>query len=180
MESKISYQEILDRFKYEDESDIKERIASTTKTNYRENRDIINEIILWKMNRMPHFGDELVDMIYSLADIDAPEKTIKSEKTKQVLVKLLQTRGMKLPMVSTVLHFYFPQVFPIIDQRAYRELYGIEYPQYVKLDVMVDIYMKYIEDTWKYQREKCPEIPYEKIDKILYQLDKEKGNKVIY
>lgn len=88
---------------------------------------------------------------------------------------------MKLPMASTVLHFYFPHVYPIIDQRAYRELYGVEYPQYInKLDAMVDIYVKYIEDTNKYQKENCPEIPFEKIDKILYQLDKEKGYKVIY
>lgn len=176
----MNYQEILDRFKYEDESDIKQRIISTTNTNYRENRDIINEIILWKMNRMPHFEDELIDMIYSLGDIDTPENAVKSEKTKQVLKKLLQTKGMKLPMASTVLHFYFPHVYPIIDQRAYRELYAKEYPQYIKQDVMIDMYMKYIEDTWKYQRDICPEIPYEKIDKILYQLDKEKGNKVVY
>jgi len=176
----MNYQEILDRFKYEDESDIMERIASATNTNYRENRDIINEIILWKMNRMPHFDNELIDMIYSLEDISTPENAVKSEKTKRVVRKLLQTKGMKLPMASTVLHFYFPRVFPIIDQRAYRELYGDEYPQYIKLDAMVDMYMKYIEDTWRYQREKCPEIPYEKIDKILYQLDKEKGNKVVY
>jgi len=177
----MNYQEILNRFKYEDESEIMERIASTENANYRENRDIINEIILWKMNRIPHFDNQLIDMIYTLGDINAPENAVKSEKTKQVVRKLLQTKGMKLPMASTVLHFYFPQVFPIIDQRAYRELYGDEYPQNMnKLDVMVDMYMKYIEDTWEYQREKCPEIPYEKIDKILYQLDKEKGNKVIF
>lgn len=180
MGNEVNYQEILERFKYEDESDIKERIASTTNTNYRENRDIINAIILWKMNRMPHFDDELIDIIYSLDDIDTPERAVKSAKVKKVLRKLLQTKGMKLPMASTVLHFYFPHVYPIIDQRAYRELYANEYPQYVKLDVMVDMYMKYIEDTWKYQKENCPEIPYEKIDKILYQIDKEKGNKVVY
>ena len=40
----MNYQEILNRFKYEDESEIMERIASAENANYRENRDIINEI----------------------------------------------------------------------------------------------------------------------------------------
>ena len=40
--------------------------------------------------------------------------------------------------------------------------------------------LKYIKDCWEYQQEKCPEIAFSKIDKVLYQLDKEKGNKVIY
>ncbi len=176
----MNYQEILDRFKYEDETEIKKRIVSTTNSNYRENRDIINQIILWKMNRMPHFDDEVIDLIYSLSDIDSPKSAVENVKTYVVVKKLLETKGMKLPMASTVLHFYFPHIYPIIDQRAYRELYGVEYPQSTKIDAMVDIYVKYIEDTYKYQIENCPEISYEKIDKILYQLDKEKGNKVVY
>lgn len=84
-------------------------------------------------------------------------------------------------MASTVLHFYFPDVYPIIDQRAYRELYGEEYPKYItKVEILVKIYMKYIADCHQYQQERCPEISFAKIDKVLYQLDKEKGFKVKY
>ena len=32
-------------------------------------------------------------------------------------------------MASTILHFYNPDTFPIIDQRAYRELRSEEMPQ---------------------------------------------------
>lgn len=130
---------------------------------------------------MPQVDDEVIDMIYSLANIDTPQNALKDERTKIVVKRLLRSKGMKLPMASTVLHFYYPQVFPIIDQRAYRELYGTEYPQNInKKDVMVDVYLSYIADACRYQKENCPEIPFEKIDKVLYQIDKEKGYKVKY
>lgn len=177
----MNYQEILSRFTYEDETDIMERIVLVDSENYRENKDIINQIILWKMNRTPQVDDELIDMIYSLGDIKTPEMAVKSEKTKRTLEKLLKTKGMKLPMASTVMHFYFPDIYPIMDQRAYRELYKEEYPRYIgKIETMVEVYVKYIEDTYRYQQEKCSEIPFSKIDKVLYQLDKEKGYKVVY
>ena len=38
----------------------------------------------------------------------------------------------------------------------------------------------YIKDCWEYQQEKGPGIALSQIDKVLYRLDKEKGNKVIY
>ena len=177
----MNYEEILSRFTYEDEAGIMERIALADNANYRENKDIINQIILWKMNRTPEIDNELIDMIYGLNDMKTPVMAVESEKVKRTVEKLLRTKGMKLPMASTVLHFYFPDVYPIIDQRAYRELYGEEYPRYVgKIEIMVEVYMKYIADTYHYQQENCPDIPFAKIDKVLYQLDKEKGYKVVY
>lgn len=84
-------------------------------------------------------------------------------------------------MASTVLHFYFPDVYAIIDQRAYRELYGEEYPKYMtKVETLVKMYMKYISDCYKYQQKQYPEVSFFKIDKVLYQMDKEKGFKVKY
>lgn len=108
-------------------------------------------------------------------------QALEDEKTAQVIEKLLQTKGMQLPMASTVLHFYYPEVFPIIDQRAYRELYAMDYPKTMtKIPMLTELYRKYVKDCWEYQQEKCPEIAFSQIDKVLYQLDKEKGNKVIY
>lgn len=84
-------------------------------------------------------------------------------------------------MASTVLHFYYPDAFPIIDQRAYRELYTVDYPKSMtQISRLTNLYLQYIEDCRKYQQEMCPEIAFSQIDKVLYQLDKEKGNKVIY
>lgn len=177
----MDYKEVLRRFTYEDETDISVRIESADNSNYRENRDIINEIILWKMNRTPEVSDEVIDAIYSLREIKSPEEAVKSERTRVVIGKLLMSKGMKLPMASTVLHFYFPALYPIIDQRAYRELYGMEYPRnIIKLEKLVDMYVKYMVDCIDYHQKNCPEIPFSKIDKLLYQIDKEKGYKVVY
>ncbi|MBQ8412173.1 MAG: hypothetical protein IJX12_00920 [Lachnospiraceae bacterium] len=49
----MDYKELLERFTYEDEMKIMRRIATLTANNYQENRDIINEIVLWKINRKP-------------------------------------------------------------------------------------------------------------------------------
>ena len=177
----MNYQEILSRFVYDDESEILDRISKVDKADYRENRDIINEIVLWKMNRRPQVEEKLIDAIYRLKKIETPIEAANSEITKQVLEMLLLTKGMQLPMASTVLHFYFPNIYPIIDQRAYRELYGNDYPKNItKMKLLVELYLKYIVDCYQYQQEKCSEIPFAKIDKVLYQIDKEKGLKVKY
>ena len=177
----MDYQEVLSRFTYDDETEIMDRISKADKGNYRENMDIINEIVLWKMNRRPQVSGEVIDTIYELGAIKTPLEAAGSEATKQVVENLLRSKGMQLPMASTVLHFFFPDVYPIIDQRAYRELYGEDYPKTtIKVETLVNIYVKYIADCYDYQQAKCPDIPYAKIDKVLYQLDKEKGYKVKY
>ena len=177
----MNYQEVLRRFMYDDESEILDRISKVDKADYRENRDIINEIVLWKMNRRPQVEEKLIDAIYRLKKIETPIEAANSEITKQVVEMLLLTKGMQLPMASTVLHFYFPNIYPIIDQRAYRELYGNDYPKNItKMKLFVELYLKYIVDCYHYQQERCPEIPFAKIDKVLYQIDKEKGLKVKY
>lgn len=177
----MNYQEVLNRFVYEDETEIMDRISKVDKSNYRENKDIINEIVLWKINRRPRVEEDLIDAIYELEYIKSPKEAASSEMTKQVVTKLLCSKGLQLPMASTVLHFYFPNVFPIIDQRAYRELYGEDYPKTtVKTETLVSLYVKYIADCYDYQQKNCSDIPFAKIDKILYQLDKEKGFSVKY
>ena len=177
----MDYQGVLGRFTYDDGTDILNRVSSVEAGDYRENRDIINEIVLWKMNRRPQVTEELIDAIFSLKEIKTPLQVLMDEKTERVVEKLLQTKGMQLPMASTVLHFYYPEIFPIIDQRAYRELYAMDYPKTMtKIPMLTELYLKYIKDCWEYQQEKCPEIAFSQIDKILYRLDKEKGNKVIY
>lgn len=44
---------------------------------------------------------------------------------EEILRKLLMTPGIRLPMASTILRFKNPNVYQIIDQRAYRFLTGI-------------------------------------------------------
>ena len=110
----MDYQGVLGRFTYDDGTDILNRVSSVEAGDYRENRDIINEIVLWKMNRRPQVTEELIDAIFSLKEIKTPLQVLTDEKTERVVEKLLQTKGMQLPMASTVLHFYYPEIFPII------------------------------------------------------------------
>ena len=110
----MDYQEVLNRFTYDDGTDIRKRVSAAEVDDYRENRDIINEIVLWKMNRRPQVTEELIDAIFSLKENKTPLQALSDEKTAKVVEKLLQTKGMQLPMASTVLHFYYPEVFLLL------------------------------------------------------------------
>lgn len=177
----VDYRAVLKRFSYSDDTKIGERIAVCEKENYREIEDIINEIILWKLNRQPCITKDVIDSIFCLEKLETIMMAVESDLVKDALEKLLKSKGIQLPMASTILHFYYPNIFPIFDQRAYRELYGYDYSGTTKKsDKLVGLYLKYMIDCYKYQQSKCPEIPFSKIDKVLYQLDKEKGNKVRY
>ena len=68
----MNYQEILSHFTYDDSTDIRNRAAVAEAGDYRETRDIINEIVLWKMNRRPQVTEELIDAILSLKEINTP------------------------------------------------------------------------------------------------------------
>ena len=96
---------------------------------------------------------------------------------------MLQVKGVKIAMASTILKMFFPETFPIIDQRAYRELYGKELPTFYGKNAnkkYVELYIKYIKDCYSYNEKVCPNIKFEDVDKVLYQLDLEKGYKVKY
>lgn len=60
----MSFIEILQRYSYADDKNIIERIKSCSGKNERENRDIINSIVLWKINRQVDIGVELCSFTY--------------------------------------------------------------------------------------------------------------------
>lgn len=72
------------------------------------------------------------------------------DKFKKCFNDLISSKGIKLAIASTILHFYNPDTFPIIDQRAYRELCSEEMPQNIKKEKSFDIYYDYIFDCKKY------------------------------
>lgn len=185
--SVINYREVLQRFQYEDDCDIVARIAEmqeeNSKKDYQESRDIINAIVLWKLNRAVNLSDATIDLLYEINYLKNPCEVLEDKKVKALLLALLSAKGIKLAVASAILHFYYPNVFPIIDQRSYRELSGKEYPVYLTKDQnekYAELYLNYVQDCDTYMRENCPDIPFRFIDKVLYQLDKEKGNKVKY
>lgn len=169
--------DVLNRYSYDRGEAIFNRIDNADKEDLDEARDIINQIVLWKLNRMVKVDKGTLKSLLSLKD------SIKSvdeiDKSRKLLKKLLKSKGMRLPMASTVLHFFNPDVFPIIDQRAYRELYKDEYKELSSIDEKVALYIDYVKDCVSFYKEYLEgKIPFADIDKYLYLKDRESGKKV--
>lgn len=142
-------------------------------------REQLYEIVLWKINRFPVITDALIDQLKSLGSL----KNGEHKKAKGLLKDLLSCKGIALPMASTILRFANPQVFQIIDDRAFRVLtdgsgsYPSK-PQAVTegyLEKSCTIYFDYLDKLCELQGEN---FPFEKMDRILYQLDIELGNSI--
>ena len=76
-------------------------------------------------------------------------------------------------MASSILKFIRPDIFPIIDVRAYRALTGkkIYSSQY-----NIDLYVKYVEQLKEYA-DKLNR-PLSEMDEQLYEFDKEHNGKI--
>lgn len=170
------YEKALNDYNYISGNEIFDRISEETEEDKQ--IDIINSIVLWKLNRTPFISTDTVRLIIKIKDITLENLDERVDDVKKVIIALLESKGVRIPMGSTVLHFYNPNVFPIIDQRAYRELYGKEIPERCKNNDWVAIYIKYVKDCKAYHETKCPNIPFSRIDQVLYQLDKNSGKKV--
>lgn len=135
-------------------------------------QETINEIVLWKVNRYSELDDETLNL---LNQISMENKEMDIDLTKDLLRKRLDTPGIRLPMASTILRFKNPNIYQIIDQRAYRFLYGKDLKNYFSnIEQQIEYYLEYLTEL----RSKCDEkkIPFEIADQVLYQLDKEKNS----
>lgn len=161
-----------------------DKILSCIKNNKKleDQQDIINMIILWKVNRQAELDVAVLKKLLQVHEIqfDSLCNDKKTEgQVKDLLSSLIQTKGIRLPIASTILHFYNPDTFPIIDQRAYRELYKKEAPRFTEQN-SYEIYIKYIKDCYKYWEDNCEcvGIEFSDVDKILYRLDKNENKPV--
>ena len=153
----------------------------TEKLDNREedfNQQIINEIVLWKVNRYTLFTEDVFALIN---DISPSEKYIDVEKTKRALRIMLPINGVRLPMASTILRFRNPNIYQLIDQRVYRFVYKDKILKITnKYEEQIDIYLDYLSVL----KEKCAEysVPFADADRILYQMDKvyNKDKKILY
>ncbi len=184
----IEYGEILEHYSYDDNKELEsrkeiiDRIANCNFSNPRENQDIINSIVLWKINRRIERNDELIKDIYLLSQTingykDIKFKDIKAheEKIKKVFEGLLKTTGISVAMASTILNMFMPNAFPIIDKRAYRVIYCEE----MSTNINPEGYLKYVEKVYDFYDKRCQKIiNFSDIDKVLYQIDIENGNTV--
>lgn len=138
------------------------------------NQEIINEIVLWKVNRYSFLDDEKFSL---LNKINKEDLILDVELTTEILTKFLNTKGIQLPMASTILRFKNPNIYQIIDQRVYRFIYGIEMPKYFSsIEKQIDFYIDYLQKLRQVCIEK--EIEFGFSDRIIYELDKLHNKKV--
>lgn len=142
--------------------------------NWDFDQNIINQIVLWKVNRYAKLDDETLNLLNL---INKKSNSLLEELLRQLLEKLLDTKWIKLPMASAILRFKNPNLFQIIDQRVYRFIYwkNLNLSSIKTIDA-VDLYIKYLKDL----KEICEKykIDFSLSDRILYVLDK-KENKDI-
>jgi len=143
------------------------------------NHEMLYKIVLWKVSRFPYITDELVNELKGIKQI-APKK---HQEAGDILGKLLKTRGIALPMASTIFRFINPNAFQIIDTRTYRVLFPgkVKHPSKPQkitdgyINRSKEIYFRYLDRIHEVCSDK---LPFDKADRILYQLDIKLGNKI--
>jgi hypothetical protein len=143
------------------------------------NNEILYKIVLWKVSRFPYISLDLLSRLKSVAKIKPGDH----KECQSLLSELLSTKGIALPMASTILRFLNPKAFQIIDDRAYRVLLPGEpkyptKPQKISkgyLKKSTNIYFNYLSKLHEISGKR---LPFEQADRILYQLDIKLGNKV--
>lgn len=154
-------------------------------TNYLDNyendfsQELIDKIVLWKINRYAFVPKETLDKINKIKKTD---KKINIDLTREILSELLSenVKGIKLAIASTILRFKNPRIYQIIDQRVYRFICGKSFKSPKSINQQINLYLKYLEKL----QDVCNtlNIEYQESDRILYELDKKynKGEKIKY
>ena len=137
-------------------------------------QELVNEIVLWKVNRYAGLSPEILSAIDGLAPIAPGDH----RQAGQVLEALLGVRGVDLAMASTLLRFRNPHAFQIIDRHAYRALSGERlrlYPE-TPLERKLELYFGYLDALREFAQ--ATGIAFESLDRLLYQFDKEKNGRL--
>ncbi len=133
--------------------------------------DDIRRIALWKYDRIIEIDDMFCTQLYHVA---SKEKiSIEHKEAQEIIAKLVSSEGVGFPLASTILKFINPDVFPIIDVRAYRAIYGkkINYSQY-----NLKIYVEYAKRIYAI-RDRL-QISLSEVDERLYEFDKKYNGKI--
>jgi hypothetical protein len=132
----------------------------------------IFKIVLWKLNRFVDLGDALA----RLNDIGHLENG-QHREAQQLLCSLLSCRGIRLPMASTILRFRKPDVFQVVDERAYR----MAMERDLKLSAVpatdCKTYFEYL-DVLNALVEEEHNLRFQDLDRALYQIDIDMGNQL--
>jgi hypothetical protein len=147
--------------------------AKLDKTTASFDQQIINEIVLWKVNRYASLDDDTLNL---LNNIDPNATKLDIEKTREILNRLIKKKGIQLAMASTILRFRNKNIYQIIDQRVYRIIYKDKklklktHPNEKNLNEQIELYFQYLKDL----TDVCEKlkIPFDKSDRILFMADK--------
>jgi len=168
--------------KYIVENELMKKLDKLSNSNKNFNQNIINEVVLFKVNRYAKTDNKILKNLNRIKSIS---RKLNKTLTQEILKELLQTKGIGLPMASTILRFKNPNVYQIIDQRVYRIIYGYTFKNNSsktdkKIEEKIKVYIKYLEDLKNVC--KTYKIDFFHSDRILYDLDKEhnKGIKIDY
>lgn len=131
----------------------------------------LRRVSLWKSDRVLSVTE---DTLKKLNKLSANKNVhLRDPLVKEVIEMLVLSQGIGFPMASAILKFINPEVFPIIDVRAYRALTGRK-PYYATYS-----YEKYIEYA-----EQLTQIsislnrPLREIDEQLYCFDQENNGAI--
>ena len=128
----------------------------------------VNEIVLWKVNRYVRLSS------YVLRSLNAVRRLHPREhrQAAPLLATLLRTHGIDLAMASTLLRFRNPEVFQIIDRRAYRAVFGKPYRLYFATPdaTKQKTFFEYIDRL--HELAESRNLPFRDMDRILYVFDK--------
>lgn len=162
--------DLMSEYSYQPE--LTRKLDSVTSQSF--DQSLVNEIVLWKVNRYAPLSQSTLAALNGLANIE----TGKHRESKTVLKSLLHEPGVDLPMASTLLRFKNPQVFQIIDRHAYRALYGEDYPLYSAsgLDKKVEVYFNYLDELVALSKSK--NVDFKILDRVLYVFDKQHNGKL--
>ncbi len=186
--------EIFKDYQYPNCSKIEKDITDyKNKNSPKPYEDIINEIVLWKDNRQTDVDEKWIKKIANLGctreEIREEIEEGKAGELREILEGLLNSFGVNLAMASTILKMFHPDVFPIIDKRAYHALRiheGSKGKEAVlkvySNSTAIEKYMMYIIDCYDYYdkvlKDKVwegKEVKFSVVDQILYQWDKNEG-----
>ena len=137
-------------------------------------QSLINDIVLWKVNRYVKVSDDVLEQIAELKVLIAGNH----RKSKKEIAALMELDGVDLPMASTILRFINPKVFQIIDRHAYRAVYGKKYPLYPSTpkERKISVYFDYIDQLIILCVTKG--LTFTTIDRALYVFDKKNNGKL--
>lgn len=131
----------------------------------------LRRVSLWKSDRVLSVTEDTLEKLNELSANKSVQ--LKDALVKEVIERLVLSQGIGFPTASAILKFINPEVFPIIDVRAYRALTGRK-PHYTTYS-----YEKYIEYAEQLTKISISlNRPLREIDEQLYCFD-QKHNEVI-